>query len=135
MLVLIAVCFALAVSLALRTVDEDLRHVFGASWSLVQMAILLAAHGAAGLASWTARYRAWPQKLMWLIAVHVHTITYALNWPVYAGITGTGEVARELLPTITAVALVILPSLLMYGGPIAALINPPRRPTTEEATP
>ena len=135
MLVLITVCFALAVSLVLRTFGDDYRHTFGAAWPLVQLAILLAAHGAAGIASWTARYQAWPQKLLWLIAVHVHTVTYALNWPVYAGITGGGETARELPPTITAVALVILPSLLMYGGPITALINPPRKPAAEEATP
>ena len=131
MLVLIAVCFALVVSLVLRTLGDDFRHTFGASWPLVQLAVLLVAHGAAGLASWTVRYQTWSQKLLWLIAIHVHTLTFALNWPVYVGIIGTGEVSRQLLPTLTAVALVILPSLLMFGGPIVALLNPPRRKQPE----
>ncbi len=134
MLVLIAVCFALVVSLALRTFGDDFGHAYGPAWPMLQLAVLLVAHLAAGLASWSARYQTWSQKLLWLVAIHVHTLTFALNWPVYVGIIGDGEMSEQLLPTLTAVALVILPSLLMYRGPVAALINPPRRPQPEEAS-
>ena len=130
MLVLIAVCFALCVSVVLRTFGDAYDHTYGPGWPIVQLVILLIVHCTAGVASWTAGYRTWSQRLMWLIAIHLHTITYALNWPVYQGLTGTSDLTRELLPTLAAVALIILPSLLMYGGPVAALINPPRREET-----
>ena len=132
MLCLIAVCFALVVSLLLRAAGHHYQDDYGAAWPIIQLVILLIAHGTAGLASWAGDYRSYADRLMWMLALSIHAVTYALNWPVYQGITGSTELTRELLPNLAAFGLVLLPSLLIYGGPIAALIHPPRR--TEDAT-
>ena len=131
MLVLIAVCFALVVSLLLRAAGDTYQHTYGAAWPVIQLVILLLAHCAAGLASWFGDYRTFGDRLMWMVALHVHAVTYALNWPVYQGLTGTVALTPELLPNLSAFGLILLPSMLMYGGPVAALINPPRRRSEE----
>ena len=133
MLVLIAVCFALVVSLALRVFGDSYQHTYGNGWPIIQFAVLLLAHGLAGLSSWTADARGWGDRLLWLAAIHLHGATYALNWPVYAGFArGATGLTAELLPTLAALLLIIAPSILMYGGPVAALVNPPaRRPTKD----
>ena len=136
MVVLVAVCFALCVSLALRALGDTYQHEFGGSWPVIQFAVLLLAHGAAGLASWRQGADAdqwgpwetgWGDRVLWLAAIHLHVVTYALNWPVYQGFTGTTELTRDLMPTMAAVLLIIVPSILMYGGPVAAIMQPRRR--------
>ena len=131
MLALIAVGFALVVSLGLRALGETHQPFYGAGWPIIQLVILSVVHSAAGLASWIGDYRSWAQRLMWMMALHLHAVTYALNWPVHQGLTGTTELTRDLLPNLAAFFLILLPSLLMYGGPVAALINPPRRHSEE----
>ena len=133
MLALIAVCLALAVSLLLRAAGDDYQHVYGGGWPVIQLVILSLAHSGAGLASWMGDYRSFPNRLMWMMALHLHAVTYALNWPVYQGLTGTVAQTPDLLPNLSAFLLILLPSLLMYGGPVAALINPPRRRAEEPA--
>ena len=133
MLTLIAVCFALAVSLLLRVAGHEYQHVYGSGWPIIQLVILAIVHSAAGLASWMGEYRYFPNRLMWLMALYLHAVTYALNWPVYQGLTGTVAQTPDLLPNLSAFLLILLPSLLMYGGPVAAVINPPRRRTEETA--
>ena len=127
MLVLIAVCFALVVSLLLRAAGDTYQHTYGASWPIIQFAVLLIAHGAAGAASWAGDYRRWSDRLMAMVAVHVHCATYAFNWPVYQGFTATTDATRDILPLLATLGLIVGPSILMYGGPVAALINPPIR--------
>lgn len=68
----------------------------------------------------------------WLMALHLHAVTYALNWPVYQGLTGATELTRDLLPNLAAFFLILLPSILMYGGPIAAVLTP-RPPRSNES--
>ena len=132
MLALIAVCFALVVSLGLRALGETHQHFYGGGWPVIQPVILAIAHCAAGLASWAGDYRSWAQRLMWMMALCLHAVTYALNWPVYLGLVGATELTRDLLPNLAAFFLIMLPSILMYVGPVAALINPPRR-TSEDS--
>ena len=131
MLVLIAVCLALAVSVLLRVMGDTFQHTYGSGWPIAQFAVLLIAHGAAGAASWHAGYQRWSDRLLWMLAVHVHCATYAFNWPVYQGLAATTETTRDVLPLLGALGLIVGPSILMYGGPVAALVNPPRRPTEE----
>ena len=130
MLTLIVVCFALVVSLLLRAGGDTYEPFYGGGWPVIQLVILTLAHGAAGLASWLGDYRSWANRLLWMMALHLHAVTYALNWPVYHGLTGTVAQTPDLLPNLSAFFLILLPSLLMYGGPVAALINPPRREET-----
>ena len=127
MLALTAVGFALVVSLLLRAAGHDYQHVYGNAWPVIQLVVLMVVHSAAGLASWFGDYRSWADRLMWVAALHLHAVTYALNWPVYQGLTGTVAMTPDLLPNLSAFLLILLPSLLVYGGPVAALINPPRR--------
>lgn len=127
MLALIAVGFALVVSLGLRALGDTHQPFYGAGWPIIQLVVLTIAHCAAGLASWSGDYRTWGDRLMWMMALHLHAVTYALNWPIYQGLTGANELTRQLLPDFTAFFLVLLPSLLMIGGPIAALIHRPGR--------
>lgn len=131
MLVLAAVGFALVVSFVLRFAGTEYEATYGGAWPVIQLVILAVAHSAAGLASWSADCHEWSDRLMWMMALHLHAVTYALNWPVYQGLVGTTELTRELLPNLAALFLILLPSLLMYGGPIAALFSSPRR-TREE---
>ena len=127
MIVLIAVCFALVVSLGLRALGDYLQHVYLGGWPIIQFALLLLVHGLAGLASWIGDPRTWGSRLMWMLAIYLHTVTYAINWPVYAGLVDAAQDHGDLLPTMAAVMLVIAPSILMFGGPIAALIYPRTR--------
>ncbi len=131
MLALIAVGFALVVSLGLRALGDTHQPFYGASWPIIQLVVLAIAHCAAGLASWSGGHRSWADRLMWIMALQLHAVTYALNWPIYQGLTGTTDLTRELLPNFAAFFLILLPSLLMYGGPVAALVNPPRRDAEE----
>ncbi len=124
MLALIAVCFTLAVSLLLRAAGSDYQHAYGGGWPVIQLVILAVLHGAAGLASWSGDYRSFANRLMWLLALHLHAVTYAINWPVYQGLVGTVAQTPDLLPNLSAFFLILLPSLLMYGGPVAAIVNP-----------
>ena len=138
MVVLIAVCFALCVSLTLRALRDAFQLDFGNSWPIIEFAALLIAHGMAGIASWNFGtvpegrdekdgQPGWGDRLMWMAAIHVHVVTYALNWPVYQGITGTTELMKTLLPPMTAILLVIVPSILMFGGPVASIMRPRSR--------
>ena len=132
MLTLIAVCFALVVSLGLRALADVHQPFYGASWSIIQLVILAIAHNAAGLTSWSGDYRGWANRVMRLMALHLHAVTYALNWPVYQGLTGATELTRDLLPNLAVFFLILLPSILMYGGPIAAVLTP-RPPRSNES--
>ena len=131
MLALIAVCFALVVSLGLRALGDTHQPFYGAAWPIIQLVILAVVHSMAGLASWAGEYRSWAQRVMWMMALYLHAVTYALNWPVYQGLTGTVAQTPDLLPNLSAFFLILLPSLLMYGGPVAAVLNPPRRMSEE----
>ena len=132
MLALIAVCFALVVSLGLRALGDTHQPFYGAAWPVISLVILAIVHSAAGLASWAGDYGSWAQRLMWLMALHLHAVTYALNWPVYQGLTGTVAQTPDLLPNLSAFFLILLPSLLMYGGPVAAALTP-RAPRSNES--
>ena len=129
MLVLIAVCFALVVSLGLRALGDYLQHFYVGSWPIIQFTPLLLVHGLAGMASWTGDPRTWGSRLMWMAAVHIHTVTYALNWPIYFGLANTGGAHQGVLPMLGALLLIIGPSILMFGGPIVALLNGGHRKT------
>ena len=131
MLALIAVCFALAVSLLLRAAGHDYQHTYGSGWPIIQLVILAIVHGGAGLSSWLGEYRSFANRLMWLVALYLHAVTYALNWPVYQGLAGTVAQTPDLLPNLSAIFLILIPSILMYGGPVAAVIAPPRRRSEE----
>ena len=132
MLTLIAVCFALVVSLGLRALGDVHQPFYGAGWPIIQLVILAVAHSAAGLASWSGEHHGWANRVMWLMALHLHAVTYSLNWPVYQGLVGTTELTRDLLPNLAAFFLILLPSILMYGGPIAAVLTP--RPPRSNAS-
>ena len=126
MLTLIAVCFALAVSLLLRVAGHDYQHFYGSGWPIIQLVILAIFHSTAGLASWVEESRSFPNRIIWMMALYLHAVTYAINWPVYQGLTGTVAQTPHLLPNLSAFLLILLPSLLMYGGPVAAVLNPRR---------
>ena len=106
-------------------------HDYGTAWPIIQFAVLLIAHGTAGAVSWVSDYRTWSDRLMAMVAVHLHCVTYALNWPVYQGLTATTETTRDILPLLAALGMIIGPSILMFGGPIAAIVNPRQRRTEE----
>ena len=133
MLALIAAGFALVIGLMLRAAGHDHQHVYGGGWPVIQLVTLTVVHSAAGLASWFGDYRTFADRLMWMMTLHLHAVTYALNWPLYQGLTGTVAMTPDLLPNLSAFFLILLPSLLMYGGPVAALINPPRRRSEEHS--
>ena len=124
---LIWVGFALVISLVLRGAGDYLQHFYGPAWPAITLAILMLVHGMAGVASWTARYHGFGQRLLWLVAIHLHTLTYALNWPVYQGLLGQTPLMMSILPNLAAVGVIVAPSLLMYGGPVATVVQGSRR--------
>ena len=102
-------------------------YLTGQQDALVNLAVLAVLHGAAGWVSWTARTTGWADDLLWAGALVLHTVTYPFNWPLYAGLGGRDGAIEDL-----AVVLVILiPSLLMFGGPYRAIIRPPEEVANE----
>ena len=96
-------------------------YIAGEQDALVYLAILSVLHGAAGWVSWSCRATGWGDGLLWAAALTLHTVTYALNWELYAGLEGHAGVVEDL----TIVTVILIPSLLMYGGPFRAIIRPP----------
>ena len=99
----------------------------------VRFAVLLLAHGAAGWASWNAGLNGWGDRVLWMLAISLHTATYTINWQVYAIEWGAviqeypnpqhlteGEVS--LLQNLVILGVIALPTLLMLGGPLRAML-------------
>ena len=95
---------------------------------LIHLAVLSVLHGAAGWASWSCRSTGWGDGLLWALALTLHTVTYALNWELYAALEGHDGVVEDL----AIVMIIVIPSLLMYGGPFRAIIRPPEEVREEE---
>lgn len=91
--------------------------------ALLRLALMAALHGAAGWVSWSCRATGWGDGLLWAAALTLHTVTYPLNWDIYAAFTGRGGVLDDL----SAALVIFIPSVLMYGGPFRAAIRPPPR--------
>ena len=95
-------------------------YIAGEPDAVVHLGILAALHGAAGWVSWSCRLNGWGDSLLWAVALTLHTVTYALNWEIYAGLEGHDGVIEDL----AIVAVILIPSVLMYGGPFRAIIRP-----------
>lgn len=89
--------------------------------ALVHLAMMAVLHGAAGWVSWACRASGWADCILWALGLVLHTVTYPLNWAYYTGIVGYNGVAEDL----SVVAVVLLPSVLMYAGPFRAVLRPP----------
>ena len=77
---------------------------------------LLMAHSIAGWASWTCHYQAWGQRVLWMLAVALHTLTYTIFWDIYA-------VEQDLLQNLVILGIIVIPSGLMYAGPFNAVLR------------
>ena len=109
-------------------------YVAGEQDALIYLAVLSVLHGAAGWTSWSCRATGWGDGLLWAVALTLHTVTYALNWELYTGLAGGyGEqlANANLLENLTVVAVILIPSILMYGGPFRAIIRPPEEVAQE----
>ena len=95
-------------------------YIAGEQDAVVHLGILASLHGAAGWVSWSCRLNGWGDSLLWSVALTLHTVTYALNWELYAGLKGHDGVIEDL----AIVAVILIPSVLMYGGPFRAIIRP-----------
>ena len=96
-------------------------YIAGEQDALVHLAILSVLHGAAGWVSWSCRATGWGDGLLWAGALTLHTVTFPLNWELYAGLEGHGGVIEDL----AILTVMVIPSVLMYGGPFRAIIRPP----------
>ena len=82
----------------------------------LHFAALLLAHNIAGWASWTCHYQAWGQRVMWMLAVGLHTLSYTVFWEVYA-------TEQVLLQSLVILGVIVIPSGLMYAGPFNAVLR------------
>lgn len=96
-------------------------YIVGEQDPLIYLAVLSVLHGGAGWVSWTGRASGWADGLLWAVALTLHTVTYAFNWDLYVGLEGEGGVIEN----ISIIAVMLIPSLLMYGGPFRAIMRPP----------
>ena len=124
---LIWVGFALVISLVLRGAGDYLQHFYGPAWPAITLAILMLVHGMAGVASWDSplsRFR--PTAFV----AGGHTHAHLDLCPQLAGVPGLlGEtpLMMSILPNLAAVGVIVVPSLLMYGGPVATVVQGSRR--------
>ena len=126
MLVLTLTILALMAGLALRTLDGA--PVYGpGGWVYVQWGVMALLHGIAGLASWNAHYHRWSDRAFWMMAVNIHCLTYPLNWAVYRDLVVLADTETQVLKHLVMLTVVLLPSVLMLGGPLVALLTPRRQ--------
>ena len=127
MLVLSLVVMTLLVGLFLQAMDGVAPVMFGDNdWRLVQLGVLLIVHCMAGIASWGAHYHQFGNRALWIVAVCLHPLVYTINWEIYAALVLTGD-DTNLAQNLTTMGIIIIPSMLLFGGPFNALINPPPR--------
>ena len=111
--------------------------------ALIRVFVLAMAHLLAGWMSWTASYQGWASRLCWMSAITTHTLTYTLNWELYAvswgalraqypGMTLLNEGQANTLQSLVIVGVIVLPSIMMYGGPFRAILRPPPPAPTED---
>ena len=125
MAVLSFTVMTLVIGVLLRGLDDTSVALFGNDgWRFMQVGALLVAHNMAGIVSWEAHYHSFSNRLLWLLAVALHPIIYTVNWHIYADLVLASS-ANILLQNITALGLVIIPTILVYGGPFNALVNAP----------
>lgn len=125
MLVLSFVTLCLVVNLILNSFDSTYIYERDA-WNLIKFGILLIAHNLTGLISWEAHYHSFANRLMWTLAVCLYPMVYVINWQFYAGLTLTGG-DDAMLRNLVAIGVIVMPSLLVFGGPFNAVVNPPSR--------
>ena len=89
----------------------------GGQGAYLNLAALLVTHNIAGWASWTAHYQAWGQRVLWLLALGVHTLTYTIHRTHYFAIEDA------LLQNLMVLGVIVIPSGLMYAGPFNAVMR------------
>ena len=93
--------------------------------------ILFVAHYAVGALAWSAHYSGFPNRLSYLLAMTLHTGTYALNWDAYSAHQLDID-PNSLLVNVMVIGGVFLPSMLLYAGAFVALATYPADDEEEE---
>lgn len=114
MLVLIAVTLPIIVPRVLSGFDMEGREEY------IWFSLMVILHSIAGGLSWSANYHTYGNRILWLLAVHVHVLVYTVQWDMYTSITLGDD------GTFMVLGCIVMPSVLMFGAPFAAVIAPRR---------
>ena len=117
----VAVLFGVAAALRIFTPPENLDAAY---WQWLVLLLLITTHLSVGLASFHARYVSFSNGLFWILAGGLFPLLYVVHWPLYASITLPGD---QLLDELTALFVILVPTVLFYLGPLMAAMNPGRR--------
>ncbi len=81
---------------------------------LVTVVVMALAHLGAGYVSWVCRSGGWGFRLLWAVALMLHTFTYPRNWEFYTALPQ---------PDLVVISCILIPTILMYGGPFRSILD------------
>lgn len=126
MVVLALVVLSLITGIILQSMDQPNMTLLGMdNWRLTQFGILVIVHCVTGISSWGAHYHSFGNRALWVVAICTHPMVYILNWELYAALSLSSD-SHNLIQNLNVLVLIIIPSMLLYGGPFNAVINPKR---------
>lgn len=81
---------------------------------LATVMVMALAHLGAGYVSWSCRSGGWGFRLLWAVALMLHTFTYPRNWDFYTALPQ---------PDLVVISCILIPTILMYAGPFRSLLD------------
>ena len=112
--------------------------LFGEQDVYVRFAVLALVHSAAGWISWSSDYHSWGDRLLWMGALVLHTLTYSTHWSLYAiayDVSVYPDLTQgqaNLIQNLVILLIIVCPSLLMYGGPVRTILRLEPKPEPGE---
>ena len=105
-------------------------NLFGEQDVFLRLLALMLLHSYGAYMSWTSHYSGWGDRMLWAVALLVHMLTYFFHWELYAiqwdpeKYAVLTEPQLDMMQFLVIVGIILIPSVLMFGGPTRAILRP-----------